>query len=134
YATHNAGWIHSDRAILTRSPDSRKIATFQQDQRQVGAMYLVTTAIGHPELRQWKYPMPGDSIVSMIHRVIIDLSGPSPRVVRLKMGPDEHRSTVCDHITCAGGEFADVEWFPDGSKLAFVSSSRDHKVATLRIA
>lgn len=134
YATDNAGWIHSDRAILTWSPDSRKIATFQQDQRHVGEMYLVTTAVGHPELRQWKYPMPGDSIVSMIHRVIIDLSGPSPRVVRLKMGPDEHRSTVCDHITCAGGEFADVEWFPDGSKLAFVSSSRDHKVATLRIA
>jgi dipeptidyl-peptidase 4 len=27
-----------------------------------------------------------------------------------------------------------VEWFPDGSHLAFVSSSRDHKRATLRVA
>ena len=34
YATDNAGWKHSDRAILLWSPDSRKIATFQQDQRK----------------------------------------------------------------------------------------------------
>ena len=31
YATDNAGWIHSDRAILTWSPDSKKLATFQQE-------------------------------------------------------------------------------------------------------
>ncbi|MEI6741419.1 MAG: DPP IV N-terminal domain-containing protein, partial [Gemmatimonadaceae bacterium] len=133
YATDNAGWVHSDRAILEWSPDSKKIATFQQDQRNVGEMYMVRTKVGHPELSAWKYPLPGDSIVTMIHRVIIDLTGSAPKVVRFKMGPDQHRSTVCDHISC-GGEFTDVQWYPDGSKLAFVSSSRDHKVATLRIA
>ncbi len=41
YATDNAGWTTSDRAILVWSPDSKKIATFQQDQREVGEMYLV---------------------------------------------------------------------------------------------
>ncbi len=133
YATDNAGWVHSDRAILEWSPDSKKIATFQQDQRNVGEMYMVRTKVGHPELSAWKYPLPGDSVVTMIHRVIIDLSGSAPKVVRFKMGPDQHRSTVCDHISC-GGEFTDVQWYPDGSKLAFVSSSRDHKVATLRVA
>ena len=134
YATDNAGWIHSDRAILTWSPDSRKIATFQQDQRAVGEMYLVKTVAGHPQLSAWKYPLPGDSVVSMIQRVIIDVSSGAPSVVRLTMPPDQHRSSVCDHISCVDGELADVEWFPDASKLAFVSSSRDHKVATLRIA
>ena len=49
------------------------------------------------------------------------------------MDPDPHRSTLCDHIACRG-EWADVQWHPDGSRLAFVSSSRDHKQATLRIA
>ena len=73
YATDNAGWVHSDRAILTWSPDSKKLATFQQDQRNVGEMYLVKTKVGHPELSAWKYPLPGDSVVSMIHRVIVDL-------------------------------------------------------------
>src|SRR5207237_6092338 len=33
YATDNAGWTHSERAIVVWSPDSKKIATFQQDQR-----------------------------------------------------------------------------------------------------
>ena len=134
YATDNAGWIHSDRAIVQWSSDSKKIATFQQDQRGVGEMFLVRTKVGHPELSAWKYPLPGDSVVSMIQRVTIDLTGATPRVVRFKMPPDQHRSTVCDHITCVDGEFADVQWYDDGSKLAFASSSRDHKVATLRIA
>ena len=40
YATDNAGWKHSDSAILLWSPDSKKIATFQQDQRKTGEMYL----------------------------------------------------------------------------------------------
>ena len=41
YATDNAGWTKSDRPILLWAPDSKKIATFQQDQRDVGEMYLV---------------------------------------------------------------------------------------------
>jgi hypothetical protein len=36
YARDNAGWVKTDRAILVWSPDSKKIATFQQDQRNVG--------------------------------------------------------------------------------------------------
>ncbi|NUQ21747.1 MAG: prolyl oligopeptidase family serine peptidase [Gemmatimonadaceae bacterium] len=131
YATDNAGWIHSDRAILAWSPDSRKIATFRQDQRKVGEMYLVSTAVGHPTLKAWKYPLPGDSVVSMIERVVIDVD--AKRVVPFRMSPDQHRTTFCDHISC-DGEFTDVEWYPDGSHVAFVSVSRDHKDATLRVA
>jgi dipeptidyl aminopeptidase/acylaminoacyl peptidase len=132
YATDNAGWIRSDRAILLWSPDSRRIATFQQDDRRVGEMYLVSTAVGHPRLDAWKYPLPGDSVVSMIHRVIIDVEAGT--LVRLQMPPDYHRSTVCDHIVCEGTRLADAQWSPDGTRLAFVSSSRDHKVAQLRVA
>src|ERR1700678_4351009 len=39
YATDNAGWTHSDNPILVWSPDSKKIATFQQDERKVDRMY-----------------------------------------------------------------------------------------------
>ena len=132
YATDNAGWIHSDRPIVLWSPDSKKIATFQQDQRGVGEMYLVETKVGHPKLEAWKYPLPGDDVVTTIQRVIIDLEG--PRVVRLKMPADQHRSSLCDHIACRGTEWADVEWSPDASHLAFVSTSRDHKHEQLRVA
>jgi dipeptidyl aminopeptidase/acylaminoacyl peptidase len=132
YATDNAGWTKSDRPILLWSPDSKKIATFQQDQRTVGEMYLVDTRVGHPNLQAWKYPLPGDEVVAMIERVIIEVDG--PRVVRLRVPPDQHRSTLCDHITCRGGGWADVEWSPDSSRLAFVSTSRDHKSEQLRVA
>ena len=124
YATDNAGWIHSDRPVLLWSPDSKKIATFQQDQRGVGEMYLVETKVGHPTLQAWKYPLPGDEVVTMIQRVIIEVDG--PRVIRLKLPPDQHRSTLCDDLQCRGGEWADVEWTPDGTQLAFVPTSRDH--------
>src|SRR5262249_4063883 len=134
YATDNAGWVHSDRAIVTWSPDSKRIATFQQDQRHVGEMYLVRTKVGHPTLEAWKYPLVGDSVVTMIQRVIIDVSGATPTVVRFKMPPDQHRSSRCDDINCGDGEIADVDWYPDGSHLAFVSSARDHKRVVLRVA
>jgi dipeptidyl aminopeptidase/acylaminoacyl peptidase len=132
YATDNAGWTMSDRPILLWSTDSKKIATFQQDQRGVGEMYLVNTQVGHPELRAWKYPLPGDAVITMIQRVIIEVE--TPKVIRLKMPPDQHRSSLCDDVACRGGEWSDVEWSPDATRLAFVSTSRDHKQENLRIA
>jgi dipeptidyl aminopeptidase/acylaminoacyl peptidase len=132
YATDNAGWTNSDRPIVQWSPDSKKVATFQQDQRGVGEMYLVNTKVGHPELRAWKYPLPGDDVVTTIQRVVIDVL--DPHVVRLKMPPDQHRSSLCDDVACRGGEWADVQWSPDASQLAFVSTSRDHKREQLYIA
>ena len=132
YATDNAGWIRSDRPIVLWSPDSKKIATFQQDQRKDGEMYVVETKVGHPTLQQWKYPLPGDADVTMIERVVIDLDG--AKMVRFKMPADQHRSTLCDHIICRGSEWADVEWSPDTKHIAFVSTSRDHKDEWLRLA
>ncbi len=100
YATDNAGWVKSDRPVLVWSPDSKKIATFQQDERNVGDMYLVTTKVGHPELQAWKYPLPGDSVIAMISRVVIDVA--APRVIRFQMPPDPHRSTLCDQSRATG--------------------------------
>ena len=131
YATDNAGWRKSDRPVVLWSPDSKKIATFQQDQRHVSDMYLVSTNVGAPKLEAWKYPLPQDKDVILIHRVIIDVD--APKVTRLKIGPDARRGTLCDDISCTG-KFDDNEWSKDGTKLAFVSSSRDHKQAKLRIA
>lgn len=133
YATDNAGWKHTDHAILVWSPDSTQIATFQQDQRKTGDMYLVSTNVGHPKLTAWKYPLVGDKHVTMIERVIIDVA--AKKVVRLKMPPDQHRSSLCDDVSCGpDGGWDDVKWAPDGKTLAFVSTSRDHKHEWFRIA
>ena len=131
YATDNAGWQHSDRAILVWSPDSRRIATFQQDQRKTGEMVLVPVTNTHATPEIWRYPMVGDQDVIAIERVVIDV--PSATVVRLKMPPDTHRSTVCDDVSCNGG-WDDVQWAPDSARLAFASSSRDHRQVWLRTA
>jgi dipeptidyl-peptidase 4 len=131
YATNNAGWTRSAVPLLAWSPDSRRIATFQQDGRGIGHMYLVTTNVGTPNLQQWRYPLPQDTVVFRIHRVVIDVE--PARVVRLQTPPDPQRSTIYDHIA-VGDQFVDVEWYPDGSHVAFVSSSRDSREVALRVA
>jgi dipeptidyl aminopeptidase/acylaminoacyl peptidase len=133
YATDNAGWQHSDAAILTWSADSKKIATFQLDQRKTGMMYLVSTTNRHPELEAWHYPLVGDKDVTMISPVVIDVT--SGAMVRLKTAPLQHRSMECDDVSCDGdGRWNDVDFSPDDSKLAFVKTSRDHKDETVCVA
>ncbi|WP_255563472.1 S9 family peptidase [Mucilaginibacter rivuli] len=131
YATDNAGWKSSDGAILKWSPDSKKIATFKQDQREVSDMYLVTTNVGKPTLLQWKYPLPGDKVIPTIQRVIIEVD--APKVINLQIPADPHRATLSDDIS-SSGTFDDVEWSDDATQLAFVSTSRDHKQEKVRIA
>ncbi|GAB7258238.1 S9 family peptidase [Polaribacter sp. OB-PA-B3] len=133
YATNNAGWIKSDGAVLKWSPNSDKIATFQQDARGVGMMYLTSTNVGHPRLEAWKHPLPGDEKIFTIERVIIHLNN-KPKTVRLKMGKDFQRGTTTDHIAGRNNELLDAQWNKEGTKFAFVSNSRDHKIAHLQIA
>ena len=127
YATDNAGWVHSARAVLKWSPDSRKIATAQQDERRVGEMYLVPTTVGHPKLMAWRYPLVGDSVLPMLHHVVIDVAAGT--VVRLQLAPQFHRGTIGDDIT-----MEDYQFSPDGAQLALASTTRDHKQVVLRVA
>ena len=110
------------------SPDSKKVATFQQDERTVGEMYLVETKAGHPVLKAWKYPLPGDDAVAMLHRVVIDTD--SGAVVRFadaaRLPPRDARRRRVGATTWT--------WSPDATRLAFVSTARDHKTATVRVA
>ena len=135
YATQNAGWIHGDGAIVRWSPDSKRIASYRQDQREVGDMYTVDTRVGHPKLDAWKYPLPGDDKVFMIEPVVIDVA--ANKMVRLKMAPEQRLSTLCDTLACDDGEpyaWSDVKWAPDGNTLALVETSRNRQHETFRIA
>ncbi len=131
YATDNAGWQHSARAIVQWAPDSRHIATFQQDQRKTREFSTMTTELGHPRVETWKYPFVGDPDVTLIERVIVDAD--TAITVRLQEPPDQHRSTLCDDVSCNGG-WDDVQWAHDSKTLAYVSTSRDHKTEKVRIA
>ncbi|HYN09660.1 MAG TPA: DPP IV N-terminal domain-containing protein [Vicinamibacterales bacterium] len=129
YATSNAGWTTSAAPSLSWSPDGKKIATQQQDERKVGEMYLVETPVngGPPVLRAWKYPLPGDPVVAMISRVVLDVD--TGKVTRLLMAPDFHRAMSEDNLDM--GEYL---WSPDGARLGFVSTDRYHKNSTAKLA
>ncbi len=133
YATDNAGWTHGPGPVLKWSPDSKKIATFRQDQRHLNDMYLVETIVGAPRLEAWKYPLPGDSAIIKIERLVIEVNE-EPKAVFFRMDPDDRRATYSDDIAGRGGEMVDVAWSADGTKLVFVSTSRDHKSAKVRMA
>ncbi|MBA6355220.1 MULTISPECIES: DPP IV N-terminal domain-containing protein [unclassified Colwellia] len=132
YATNNAGWVRRDSPVVTWAPDSKKLTTFKHDGRNVGDMGIVSTAVGHPTIDVWKYPLPGDEHIFAIHRVVIDVE--SKKVTPLDMAPDAHRSTITDHVAGRKGELLDIDWADDSKTFAFVSSTRDHKTATLKIA
>jgi dipeptidyl aminopeptidase/acylaminoacyl peptidase len=63
----------------------------------------------------------------MLRRVIIDVD--AGRVIPLKLPLEYHRGSLGDNIT-----MNDYNWSPDASKLALVSTSRDHKHTWFRIA
>ena len=127
YATDNAGWASSDRAMVQWSPDSRRVATQQQDERNVGEMYLVNTTVGHPNLTVQKMPLPGDTAMAMLTRVIVDVDAGT--TTKLQMPVDFHRGTIGDNI-----RMEDYQWNADGTKLAIASVTRDHKRVWLSVA
>ncbi|MBS0382770.1 MAG: DPP IV N-terminal domain-containing protein [Proteobacteria bacterium] len=135
YATQNAGWVHGAGAIVRWSPDSKKIATYRQDQREVGEMVTVDTRVGHPRLDVWKYPLPGDGHVFMIEPVVVDVA--TKQLVRLKMVPQQRLSTLCDQLACDQAkpyQWSDAKWAPDSKTLALVSTSRDRQRETFDVA
>ena len=132
YGTNNAGWVKNDRPVLKWSPDSKTITTFRQDARGVGEMYLATTNVGHPKLEKWKYTLPGDEKIFEIERIFIDVN--SGKITPFKMGRDFQRSTTTDHIADWDGTLLDANFSKDSRKLAFISSTRDHKEAHLQVA
>ncbi|MEL0245560.1 MAG: DPP IV N-terminal domain-containing protein, partial [Flavobacteriaceae bacterium] len=105
---------------------------FRQDARGVGEMYLATTNVGHPKLEKWKYTLPGDEKIFEIERIFIDVN--SGKITPFKMGRDFQRSTTTDHIADWDGTLLDANFSKDSRKLAFISSTRDHKEAHLQVA
>ncbi len=131
YATDSQGWSRSERPILLWSPDSRKIATYQLDERGVEKMPLIEMKEGRPVLHYWPYALPGDTVVPVHERVVIHVD--EPRVVRLAVDFDHQRTSNCCGLT-REGNWGDVEWSEDSERLAFVSTSRDYKEVKLRVA
>jgi hypothetical protein len=84
YATDNAGWSSSDRAIVVvaRLEEDRDAAAGRAKRRRdVPRQHTV----GHPTLRVSKFPLPGDPVMAMLQRVVIDVD--TGKITRLQMEP-----------------------------------------------
>ncbi len=131
YATNSQGWSRSPAPIVAWSPDSRKISTYRLDERGVPLMYLLETAEPRVKLHAWPYALPGDTIVPMHQRLVIDVAEKS--LTWLDTPADHQRASNCCGLV-RGTSWVDNEFNSDASKLAFVSTSRDYKTVTLKIA
>ena len=131
FATNSQGWFRSERPVLHWSPDSRKIATYRLNERGVEDMHLLQTAQDRPILDSWPYALPGDSIVPMHERVVLDIESRSK--IWLDIEPSHQRTSNCCGLE-RGDDWADIEWSRDASRLAFVTTSRDYREVNLYIA
>ena len=131
FATNSQGWFRSDRPVLHWSPDSRKIATYRLDERDVEQMHLLETAQDRPILDSWPYALPGDTIVPMHERVVLDVENRSK--IWLDIEPSHQRTSNCCGLE-RGDQWADISWSEDASKMAFVTTSRDYREVNLYIA
>jgi len=133
YAIDSQGWRRSEMPVLRWSPDSRRIATFRQDERNTPHMPRIETKVGRPELHSRPYALPGDSDdeVPKLERVVIDVETQSTTF--LDAPTDHQRASSCCGLT-RGDALVDTEWSDDGETLAYVSTSRDYNTVTLRLA
>jgi dipeptidyl aminopeptidase/acylaminoacyl peptidase len=81
------------RPVLLWSPDSRKIATYRADERDVKPLHLLETATGRPILHTYRYALPGDSVVPRIETYVIDLA--TRQATRSERGAQEAVNTSC---------------------------------------
>lgn len=131
YATNSQGWTRSNNPILRWSDNSKKISTYRLDERGVEKMHLLETAEHRSKHHSWPYALPGDTIVPMHERLVIDVN--SKKIIKLNTPPDHQRTSNCCGLT-RGNQWTDNQFSEDASKLAFVSTSRDYATITLRIA
>ncbi len=102
-------------AAIARSSRGRRIRKRSRHSSRTSARSARCTSsptvVGHPTLRVAKFPLPGDPVMAMVHRVVIDVG--TGTMTRLQMPPDYHRATLGDDLS-----MNDYNWSPDGSKLA----------------
>lgn len=131
YSTNSQGWSRSNIPVIFWSDDASKISTYRLDERGVALIHLLETAENRSKLRSWPYAMPGDTIVPMHERVVIDVE--KAEVIFLDTQADHQRTSNCCGLT-RGADWADNQFSSDASLLAFVSTSRDYSTVTLKIA
>jgi dipeptidyl-peptidase-4 len=108
------------------SPDSRRIATFRMDQRNVTALHLLQYAPGNgsrPQVWEYRFAMPDDETVPIYEPLVVDLR--ERRAVHINCQPQPE-------VSLMDTEDDVLQWWSDdGETLYSLYSERGEKVLRL---
>ena len=108
------------------APDSTKLVTHRLDQRRVGELHLVQTALGddsgRPRLHSYRYALPGDAEVPTAELVILDSRTGERTDV-------DYPALPC--ATFSPFQYEKVWWSEDSRHVYFIDQPRDFKALRL---
>jgi dipeptidyl aminopeptidase/acylaminoacyl peptidase len=122
------------RPVLLWSPDSKRIATHRWDQRGVRLMALLETKNPGPVLWQYRYALPGDSVIPKFDLYVFDVA--ARHGVRVNVPPQDAVNTSCCWMT-TDTTWKDVRWGAGGAgsdELFFTVGKRGFHELTLMAA
>lgn len=121
--THRRGSIKR-APVLRWSPDSRRIATWRLDERNVKEVHHLETAVGRAILHTSRYALPGDSIIPTYDYHIFDVA--SGASVKVDLPPRNLVSSTCCGVMY-DSVWKDLQWSGDGTQVFFTSLSRGYR-------
>lgn len=119
------------RPYVLWSPDSRKVATHKWDQRGVRLMALLETKNPGPILYQYRYALPGDSVIPKFDLYVFDVG--SRQGVRVDVPPQEAVNTSCCWLS-SDTVWKDIRWSSGSDQLFFTYGTRGYHELTLYTA
>lgn len=95
------------RPYVLWSPDSKKLITHKWDQRGVRLMSLLETKSPAPVLYQYRYALPGDSVIPKFDLYVFDVG--TRKGVRVNVPPQDVVNTSCCWLS-TDTVWKDVRW------------------------
>ena len=121
-------WVNSEAPEVLWSPDSKRLLTYQVDERQVLSLpvtrYVPTDGTVRPQSIQTKYALPGDKHIAEFKVLAIDVSTAHACYA--------HHPAIFDSVLWAGLFSGNRAWWAKNSCQAFfIDMSRGQKQASV---
>lgn len=117
--------------VLEWSPDSRRIAVQRLDEREVEYMPIYSVTSQRPQGLQYRYALPGDSVVPAFYIHVVDVE--SRRNIKVDVPPLP--VPMSGFMGMDGrDDWRTVKWSPDGSRLWFTHYTRGRSRVQLQEA
>ena len=122
------------RPQIRWSPDSKKLAVYRSDERNVAQLPYISYTPQRPKLYTQPYALPGDTIVPLPGLHIITVATKSNLAVKVLPRPNQLTITgsVRDSAWSAGSDKVYITWITRGSKSAYLASV-DANTGTYRV-